>query len=366
MSVSCIDLLSLVIISIVVYQENRGDIMFIPKRILFEKGATDYEIGKSIYQRFVKEKDIEIIELRNNKIKENIPGESLYDVYREGKNTLVVGVKKGAKFQSCKPSAHYQLPLMSGCIGQCQYCYLNTNLGDKPYMRVNVNIEDILEQAQANINERLPEITIFEGSATSDPVPVEPYSNLLKKTIEYFSHHEHGRFRFVTKYTDIDTLLKVDHNNHTEIRFTLNTNKVIRDYENRTPSMEKRIEACKKVIQAGYPTGFIIAPVFLYDNWKEDYLNLLKHLRNSIPDNLSHPLTFEVISHRYTTRAKNVIMEVFPDNQLPMTDEERSYKYGQFGYGKYVYSKEQIQEIVQFFQEQINAIFDYKEIKYII
>jgi spore photoproduct lyase len=340
--------------------------MFIPKRILFEKDAFNYEAGKQIYHYFSKEKDIEIIELRGNKIKENIPGDNLYDLYRAGKKTLVVGVKKGMKFQSCKPSAHYQLPLMSGCIGQCQYCYLNTNLGDKPYMRVNVNTDEILAQAQAYIEERLPEETIFEGSATSDPIPIEPYSNVLKHTIEYFSKNEKGRFRFVTKFTDVDTLLNLTHGNHTEIRFTLNTNKVIQDYERGTPSLEKRIEACRKVIEAGYPTGFIIAPVFLYENWEEDYHNLLTNLSNDLPKQLPHPVTFEVISHRYTTRAKNVITEVFPDTKLPMNDEERSYKYGQFGYGKYVYSKQQLTELAYFFNREIDTIFTNKVIKYII
>ena len=128
---------------------------------------------------------------------------------------------------------------MSGCIGQCEYCYLNTNLGERPYMRINVNIDDILAQAENYIKERLPEETIFEGSATSDPVPIEPYSHALKKTIEYFAQSQHGRFRFVTKYTDIDTLLDIEHKGNSEIRFTLNTNRVIKDYENRTPSMEK-------------------------------------------------------------------------------------------------------------------------------
>src|SRR5690606_13926588 len=104
-------------------------------------------------------KSIEIIELKNNKIKEKIPGEDIYNFYREGKDTLVVGIRKGTKFQSCKPSAHYQLPLFSGCIGQCEYCYLNTNLGDKPYMRVNVNVDEILDNAQKYIDQRLPEIT---------------------------------------------------------------------------------------------------------------------------------------------------------------------------------------------------------------
>ncbi len=340
--------------------------MFIPKRILIEKDALTYDLGKKIYQYFIKEKDIEIIELSSNRINENIPGDTLKDRYRAGKKTLVVGVKKGLKFQSCKPSAHYQLPLMSGCIGQCQYCYLNTNMGDKPYMRVNVNTDEILEQAQSYINQRLPEETIFEGSATSDPVPVEPYSNILKQSIEFFSNSEKGRFRFVTKFTDVDTLLKIKHNNHTEIRFTLNTDKVIHDYESVTPTYKKRLEACHKVIEAGYPAGFIIAPVFLYDDWRIDYHELLSDLKKCLPNKIQHPLTFEVISHRYTTRAKNVINEVFPGNQLPMSDEERSFKYGQFGYGKYVYSKAALAEMSEFFEKEINSLFDNKEIKYII
>lgn len=340
--------------------------MFIPNRILFEKEALKYELGKGIYQHFITNKEVEIIELRGNKIKENIPGEDLYHIYREGKRTLVVGVKKGGAFQSCKPSAHYQLPLMSGCIGQCQYCYLNTNLGDKPYMRINVNIDEILEKAEAYMKERLPDITIFEGSATSDPVPVEPYSHALQRTIEYFSKSEKGRFRFVTKFTDIDTLLNTDHQGHTEIRFTLNTNRVIHEFEKGTPSMEKRLEACNKVLNAGYPTGFIIAPVFLQDGWQEDYRKLLNALADRLPEKLAYPLTFEVISHRYTTRAKNVITEVFPENTLPMEDEERTYKHGQFGYGKYVYPKANLTELSEFFRAEINSIFPTAEIKYII
>ena len=342
--------------------------MFIPKRILFEKNARSYPFGEQIYQRFLTQKDVKIIELSKNKIKENIPGDTPQDFHMEGKNTLVVGVKTGLKFQSCKPSAHYQLPLLSGCIGQCQYCYLNTNLGDKPYMRINVNSEDILNQADAYINERLPEITIFEGSATSDPVPVEPYSSLLKTAIEHFGKSSNGRFRFVTKFTDVDTLLELDHQGHTEIRFTLNTNQVIQNYERRTPSLEKRIEAARKVITSGYPSGFLIAPIFLYDNWKEDYKHLLLKLNDQLPEQLTHPITFEIISHRYTPRAKQVISEIYPEHQLPMKDEERSYKFGQFGYGKYVYPKESLATIAAFFQEEIADIFKDRniEIKYII
>lgn len=340
--------------------------MFIPRRILFQKNALNYEIGKNIYNFFKDNENVEMIELSNNRIKDKIPGDNTYNFYREGKNTLVVGLSNSVKFQSCKPSAHYQLPLFSGCIGQCEYCYLNTNLGDKPYMKVNVNVDEILDIAQKYINERIPDITIFEGSATSDPLPTEPYAHSLQRAIKFFGNSSNGRFRFVSKYTDVDSLLNIEHNGHTEIRFTLNTNKVIKDYESRTPSMEKRIDGAIKIIKAGYPMGFLIAPVFLYDGWKDDYKNLLLHIHNKLPEEILYPVTFEVISHRYTTRAKNIILEAFPQSKLPMEDEDRTFRYGQFGYGKYVYGKDQLAEMKEFFEKEINEIFTKKEIKYII
>jgi len=340
--------------------------MFIPKRIIFEKNAIDYEIGYNIYQFFKDRKEVEFIEMKGNRIKGHIPGDNLREYYKEGKNTLVVGVKKKIDFQSCKPSANYQLPLLSGCVGQCQYCYLNTNLSEKPYIKVNVNIDDIFMWANDYIEARKPEKTIFEGSATSDPVPVEPYTNILKSAIEFFSKSESGRFRFVTKFTDIDTLLDIEHNGHTEVRFSLNTEKIINEYEKRTPSLEKRLEASRKIIESGYPMGFLIAPVFLYDNWQKDYKELLFKMKESIPEKTAYPITFEIISHRYTAKAKSTISEIFPENTLPMNDEERVCKFGQFGYKKFMYKNDEINEMKEFFIKEIESIFDDNVIKYII
>lgn len=340
--------------------------MFMPRRILFEKESLEYEIARDILNKFKDDENIEIINLTSNKIKQYIPGNDLSSQYKEGKKTLVVGVKKSLKFQTCKPSAHYQLPLVSGCMGQCEYCYLNTMLGDKPFVKVHVNIEDILGQANKYIEERLPEITIFEGAATSDPVPVEPYTHSLEKAILFFGSNEKARFRFVTKYNDVDSLLDLKHNGHTEIRFSINTPTVINQYEKATASSDRRIEASIKVAKAGYPMGYLIAPVFIYPNWKEEYHDVLLQLRDKLPENLKYPITFEIISHRYTTIAKNRILQVFPETNLPMNDEERKFKYGQFGYGKYVYPNEIIDEIKQFFTKEIEELFRNKEVKYII
>ena len=261
--------------------------------------------------------------------------------------------KRSLKFQACKPSAHYQLPLVSGCMGACEYCYLNTQLGNKPYVRIFVNSDEILNQAQSYINKRIPDTKIFEGSAYSDPFPLEPYTGLLKKSIEFFGSQRNAKFRFVTKYNNINSLLYANHNQNTQIRFSLNTSKIIKEYEHFTATVSSRIAAAAKLLEQGYPIGFIIAPVFLYDNWKKDYKDLIQMLHSTLPKNIKLPISFEIISHRYTTKAKNIINQVFPETTLPMTDTERTYKYGQFGYGKFVYTKAQLNEIKDFSQPSL-------------
>ena len=121
------------------------------------------------------------------------------EAYREAKRTLVVGVRKKVNFASCKPSAHYQLPLNTSCPGMCEYCYLATTLGKRPYLRVYVNIEEILAKAGDYMTQRAPEITVFEGAATSDPIPTEYLTGLLYKTIEFFWRPTAGPLSFRDK-----------------------------------------------------------------------------------------------------------------------------------------------------------------------
>lgn len=336
---------------------------FIPGRAIFEPAALEYPVGKKLYSHF-QELGIEIQTTPSHNRVTGIPGKTPKEKYVQAKQSLVIGVRRTLKFSSCKPSAHYQLPLATSCPGFCEYCYLQTTLGPKPVIRVYVNIEEILQQAQQYIDERAPNITIFEGAATSDPVPTEYLTGALQRAIEFFAQTELGRFRFVTKFADIDSLLQVPHHRHTEIRFSLNTQTIIGQYEKGTASLEERIEAARKTSEAKYPLGFLIAPIITYDNWKEEYREVIQELASQVATG-SNP-SFELITHRFTKKAKSNIEQVFPNSTLPMDEEERQYKYGQFGYGKWVYPKETMAEIKDFFEEEIGKAFPRSEIKYIV
>jgi spore photoproduct lyase len=338
---------------------------FMPKRAFFEPQALEYPLGKRLYKN-LNDKGIPIIMTGSHNRVTGIPGSTPQESYREAKQTLVVGVRRGKEFASCKPSAHYQLPLNTSCPGMCEYCYLSTTLGKKPYLRVYVNINEVLDRAQQYIQAAAPNITIFEGAATSDPIPTEYLTGLLKTTIEFFSSQELGRFRFVTKFTDIDSLLTANHNGHTRFRFSINANTVIKAYEHKTPSMEERVNAAAKAAGAGYPLGFIIAPIFSFDGWQDEYAHMFNELDKQLPKNARDDLTFELITHRFTKRAKNNILGLFPNSSLPMDETERKFKYGQFGYGKYIYHRETMEEIKSFMQGKLSLHFPQSKIEYLV
>jgi len=155
------------------------------------------------------------------------------------------------------------------------------------------------------------------------------------------------------------------HRNKTEIRFSLNTTANIAAYEHGTPVLTKRLEAARAIAKAGYPLGFLIAPVITGEHWEKDYFNLLEYVRADIYP-VYPQLTFEIITHRFTMKAKEHIKALFPDTCLPLVESERQFKYGQFGYGKYLYPSETMTSIVKFFTGQITKLLPKAQISYIV
>lgn len=337
---------------------------FKPHRVLFEERALNYELGKDLYDYF-QNQGVELRIIGSHNRVTGIPGKTPQEKLREAKNTLVVGVRQSKDFQTCKPSAHYQLPLVTSCPGKCEYCYLQTTLGKKPYIRIYVNIEEILQRAKKYILARKPEITLFEGAATSDPLPVEYLTGALKQTINFFGQEEWGRFRFVTKYTEVDSLLDADHGGHTTFRFSINSPYVIDNFEHGTPPLRERLMAAGKVAAASYPLGFIIGPIIHYQGWQEEYEGMLMGLQKALASQ-KETITFELITHRFTTRAKKNILELYPHTLLPLDEEERKIKYGQFGYTKYIYPDDIRQELENFFRKIIPKYFPQGKIVYFV
>lgn len=348
-------------------QENRVALPrtkpFMPDLVFFEPKALEYELGDKLYRKC---KDMEIpirITPSHNRVA-GIPGDTPAQAYRNAKNTLVVGIKKSLDLEPSKPSADYSLPPSTGCMGHCHYCYLQTTMGNKPYIRVYVNLEEILAAAKKYIERRAPQITTFEASCSSDPVGVEHLTGSLGKMIHFFGREELGRLRFVTKYAHVDSLLDAQHNKHTRFRFSVNSEYVIKNFEPGTSHFHERVEAAGKVARAGYPLGFLVAPIIMHDGWERGYEKLFRRLAGVLVPEAKRDLTFELIQHRFTATAKKIILERYPKTKLEMDEEKRKYKWGKYGRGKWVYPDEQARLLEDMISGYIRTYFPEARIEY--
>lgn len=337
--------------------------LWMPDRVYFEPSALEFPMGERIY-KFCREHDVPILKTTSHHQVRDIPGDTEKAKFANAKKTLVVGTKKSLSLDVCKPSAHYQFSLMTNCPGNCEYCYLFTTQGKRPYVRVYVNIEEIFQTISQYIENRLPETTVFEAASTGDPLGVEHITGGLKDTIEYFGTLEKGKLRVVTKFSNVDSLLDAKHRGNTRFRFSINSPYVVDQFEHNTHPLQERLKAAEKMGKAGYPLGFIIAPIFLHENWKEGYKKLMEELRQHLNFEEREPVTFELIQHRFTRNAKEIILKRYPNTKLDMDEEKRILKFGKYGRAKYVYPKDVAEEMKGYLSQLIMQYFPNGHIEY--
>ena len=338
--------------------------LFIPERVLFNPAALKYTLGQELYKKFIA-MGTEVHEVSPQRAAMHIPGSTEKEKYAKSKKTLFVTVKKENSLDVCKPSADYEFSLVSNCPGNCEYCYLQTTQGSKPYLKIFVNLEDIFATIRQHMEIHPDRITTFEVASLGDPLGLEHLTGSLASTVTFFGELDKGRLRVVTKYDNVDTLLDIRHNGHTRFRFSINSRYVIGNFEHNTASFDERLQAASKIARAGYPMGFVVAPIMIYEGWKEQYRELFENLKRSLSGMHSRePVTFELIQHRFTAAAKSHILQRFPGTKLDLEEETRTLKWGPYGRFKYVYPRETVRDMEATIRSLISENFPDAVIEY--
>ncbi len=340
--------------------------LWIPKRVLFTPEALDEPFGQQIFER-VSRLHLPIEILKNNRLT-NLRGDDEKETYRLSKTTMAVvkAPPSAFKLQPIPPSADWQFHLAQGCPAHCQYCYLAGSLSGPPVVRVFANLLSILENTAQYIDPNKP--TSFEASCYTDPLSIEHLTGSLAECISFFGKQENGRLRFVTKFANVEPLLQIPHNGHTRWRFSVNAEIVSKRLEGGTASLQQRLSAMRLAALSkekgggGYPIGAVIAPIMPIPDWEHVYNNLFDNMEQQLDFNPD--LTFELISHRFTPGSKEVLMSWYPNTSLNMNEESRSMKRNKFGGVKYVYTKDVMQELRSFFENEISRRFPQAKILY--
>ena len=164
-----------------------------------------------------------------------------------------------------------------GCPYDCAWCYLKgtfrfrpegTSPVVKPYEKIELHTRKFLEEV------RTPEILNTGEIADSlmhEHVDI-PFSKFI---IPIFEKQNIHKVLFLTKSSNVRNLLEIESHNQAIISFSLNAIPVAERWE-KAPSILKRIEAAKKVFDAGYEVRIRIDPMVPIENWQKYYLDLLE------------------------------------------------------------------------------------------
>ncbi len=332
--------------------------MFRPTYIYYEEKVKDYELGKQLLEKY---KDVpkKIIDNHNNieelRTKQNSEFPKL-------KQLLIIGTRKTHKYIENHKVSDYLVPYTSsGCTAMCLYCYLVCNYNKCSYLRLFVNREEMLDKIIKTANKSEKDLT-FEIGSNSDLVLENTITGNLEWTIEEFGKNNKGFITFPTKFAFVDPLLKLNHNNRTIIRMSVNPQEIISKVEFGTSKLNDRIEATNKLKKSGYKLGILIAPVIMVDGWKDLYRNLIKELEQKLSDEVKKDVFFEIIFMTYSYVHTKINEEAFP-NAINLYNKENMTGRGR---GKYMYKQDLRKDGEQFFREGLGKHFPNNKIIYIL
>ncbi|HEX8303604.1 MAG TPA: hypothetical protein VF612_01890 [Jatrophihabitans sp.] len=337
-----------------------------PKRVLITRAAAGLEHTGEIIRRCEAAGVTDIQLLPGDRLT-GLRGESERQTYALAKSSLAVvaAPPSALKPQPIPPSADWRIDLARGCPAHCQYCYLAGSLGGPPITRVYANLDDVLAgigthagrgSVTSGTVERGHEGTTFELSCYTDPLGIEHLTGSLSAAINRAGRGEYGdrvQLRFTTKFDDVAGLLDLPHGRRTRARFSVNAAEVANRFEGGTARMPARLAALRAMAEAGYRVGLTIAPIMPVPGWQEAYGELLDDAAAAVAGVDDLDLTVELITHRFTPASRDVLLQWYPGTRLEMDPDQRAEKRSKFGGVKYVYPREAMTGMRQFFDTEL-------------
>ncbi len=177
-----------------------------------------------------------------------------------------------------------------GCPFDCAWCYLKGTFRFQPTKTKPV-IKDRIKVA-LHAKRFLEEVTtpeILNTGEIADSLMAEGTSEPFSKfIIPMFEEQDRHKVLFVTKSDNIKHLLEINPHNQAIISFSLNANEVAKRWERGAPSIDRRIQAGRKLSEAGYEVRVRIDPIVPILNWEKHYITVVDQIFTSfIPSRIT-------------------------------------------------------------------------------
>lgn len=212
----------------------------------------------------------------------------------------------------------YKLSVHNNCNFWCEYCYLYMTFYMRPQSLHYINFyrmfNEIDDFSKLNVKKRFQILNLGE---LGDPLATDDITEFSKKIIPYVGDKDNVKILFLTKSTNVNNLLDLNHNNHTILSWSINCDLIAEKLEHRVPKPIERVEAAARAQQVGYEIRFRIDPLFWFDGWQGEYKKAIQ----AIADH-TKPSLITLGAYRPTEGLINHIKSRFPLSNLIRLEEK--------------------------------------------
>ena len=177
-----------------------------------------------------------------------------------------------------------------GCPFNCAWCYLKGTFRFLP-TRTKPVIKDY-KKIENHTRRFLGELTtpeILNTGEIADSLMGEGLSEPFSKfIIPIFEEQNRHKVLFLTKSDNIKYLLETNSHNQVIMSFSLNADEVAREWEKGAPLVDRRIEAGRRLSEAGYEVRIRIDPMVPIPDWQKRYTSLINQIfANFVPSRIT-------------------------------------------------------------------------------
>lgn len=184
-----------------------------------------------------------------------------------------------------------------------------------------------------------------------------------KRIFNFFKEHPRAMASLATKYVN-EKFLEYNPEGKVRIRFSLMPQKYSELLEQDTSTIDERIDAIDRFIEAGYDVHINFSPVIVVDGWLDEYKDLFEKVNERVKN--KDKVKCEVIFLTHNTDKHNYNLEYeLPGEELLWFPERQEAKLSEFGGKNLRYNWQLKSDYIKDFKYLHSQIIPWCKIRYI-
>ncbi len=228
--------------------------------------------------------------------------------------------RKHANYVLPAPSAYniggkynYYFSHMLNCLYDCRYCFLQGMFQSANYV-LFINYEDFAAALQIKFVEHQLEDSYYFSGYDCDSLAFEPVSQFVTSILKIFKGQAKAILELRTKSTQIRSLLDIEPMDNVIVAFSFTPDEIASRWEDKAPSVAKRIAAITKLAKLGWKIGLRFDPLIYHPDFQQQYENLFKTVFSNLSEKSIHSVSLGLF--RLPEKFHKKMTKLFPDEAL--------------------------------------------------